>query len=145
MMTLILLIGLSIGGSVGALVFANEDSVAGCVAQWNEFSEISFSYASWLQIYGLSNLGILLLGGILVVTHGCVNTVCSSLTATYFFMLAIAFKVAWYIVGGILYFGTVTDNCDNGEQIHTFGLVLFILDAAIFSLGYCARRAQDHI
>jgi hypothetical protein len=137
---MVLLLGASVALSTGALFYSQSATATTCIAEWSDFS---LSYDRWLQVYGLTNLCMLGAGCLLVAIHGCSGTVCTSKMATTFFVISAAFKVAWYIIGGIVYWRTVNGSCDDGSEIQAFGLALFVIDAFLFALAYCARKAQD--
>lgn len=136
-----LLIGAALATSIGALIFVyGDDSTTECIG---EFAGISFSYISWLRILGLTFCGSLLLEIILVFIHGWTGTLLTSKLATGWGILMYLFQTAWYVVGAILYWKTVSENCENGSQIQMFSFALFVIQSAVVLLLFCGRKAAE--
>ena len=93
------------------------------------YSGISFGYDVWLNIYGWTNISLIIF--ILIMLLVCVyyewlqpSCVC---LIKFVAVLAYFFQFSWYIVGSVLYFQEVNSNCQSGRPIHDFGLALFII------------------
>lgn len=138
-----LLIGAALSVAVTGLVLVYKDDPSlVCVGS---LGGVSFSYITWLRVMGFTFIGSMLLEIAFVCAHGISGTIFTSKAATYFGGLMYLFQVVWYVVGAILYFKTVSNNCDSGTQIQTFSLALFIIQTTVVVCLYCGRRAVHAI
>jgi hypothetical protein len=136
-----LLIGAALGMAVGGLVLVyGDNSDNTCIG---DLEGISFSYVTWLRVMGFSFIGGLLVLLALVFAHGWWGTWCTSKLATVFGLLFFFFQMAWYVVGSILYWETVTTNCASGTEIQVFSLALFIIQTVVITCMYCGRKAAE--
>lgn len=90
---------------------------------YTTYGGISFDYGTWLLIQGIYCLFIVLL---ILSTTFC-KTEESKILIQCAYCLIASFALSWLIVGGILFFKTVNDQCDSGSRIHIYGLALFIM------------------
>ena len=102
------------------------------------YADISFDYAEWMFIKGIADCAICGLG-LLVFVLTCWKELVPLMIILVWVPYAL-FSIAWYIVGGVLLFSTMT-NC-NGEPLWTFGLTLFIFQSISF-LGSVFGKSQN--
>lgn len=129
-------------GAAGALaglalaVVYNMDPSTDCLSS---FAGISFSYVSWLKWMGITFFIGLFVELVLVFVHGVAGTMLSEKLAIWFGWLFFIFQTAWCAVGSILYWKTVTNNCQFGSDIQAIGLTEFVVQCFIATCLVCGR------
>lgn len=123
------LIGVNAAVAGMALYYVyGQDSALDCIGHlWS----ISFSYITWLRVMGFTYIGGLMVAIFLIFLHGWFSTVCTSKSAVLWGYLFYAFQLAWAIIGAVLYWTTVVDNCQNGGAIQAFALAIFITESVV--------------
>jgi len=138
----LLLIGAALGVAVGALWYVYKaDPEVTCIGM---FAGITFSYITWLRVLGWTFVGGISAEMILLMVHGISGTVLTSKIATFFGLIFFGFQAAWYAVGAILYWKTVTTNCEGGSQLQMFSLALFIIQSTVVTCLFCGRKAAQY-
>ena len=129
MVVALLVLGSTFG--VASLVIWSKNSDNPCLGGT---SLIGFSYLTWLLWTGITILvgqvvELLLLG---LYLHADNNkndglAMMTWISAAIWMFLYGCFSVAWYVVGAILYFKEVANNCPTGQNLHDYALALFII------------------
>lgn len=119
-LTILSIFALALG--IPAIVIGFKDEPA-CV---NTYEGISFTFVTWLRVFGLVIISSTIL---LVVTAISAIQLESKLLAGTAVVLRWLFRVfglVWFVIGTVLYFKTVDENCGD-EPIGEYGLAWFII------------------
>jgi hypothetical protein len=99
----------------------------------NTYNGISFTFAKWLQVFGIFTIASLILIVTLSITALQLESKEIAGIMPVIGGLTRVFSVAWFVVGAILYWKTIDENCSN-EPIGQYGLAWFIIMIIGFAL-----------
>jgi len=136
---LIFILGCFFSLSVASIVLMNEPHFNQCIGNYNG---ISFSYDLWLEIYGVTNIGVLCMIGLFgtrLYFQSLLKNKCNfaGICLIIFLIISYLFQFCWYIVGGILFFTEVEPHCEKGKTIYELGWVMFALQTLVWFAGCC--------
>lgn len=124
---------------VCAIVIALNNKDNSCAT---DYDGISFSCTTWLLVFGATTLGFWALVILLMISAICVEM---SLVTGFGLCVAVAyglFSTAWMIIGSVLYFHDVHDNCPTDGALRQFGLAVFIIWVISIGGSCCSARAR---
>jgi len=150
-MIILTLVLMAIGSSLGiaSLVIWDQNRTNPCIV---DSDLINFGYLTWLRWTGIT---ILIVNGVsafvlCIFAYAMSMDNHSGLGAICYACLALSnvisglFQLAWYVVGAILLFDGVYNNCPHGLPLAQFGLALFIIQSISICCGlFCSRRKTD--
>jgi hypothetical protein len=125
LLVVLIFVGLLLSLAISALAIGSNFKNDQCIGT---YASISFKYDTWLLTYGITNtimISLLLLCGM---CYMCTESDAYKLFAIFIYGIFCTFHFAWYVVGAVLYFNTVSNSCQAGKPLHDFGLALFIID-----------------
>lgn len=134
-------LGVASSLSIAALVVSNKDGDNTCIGHYNG---ISITYAKYLVVFGWTTISISLFTLFTVLISLVYKENILQPIAIALVMLFSIFDFCWYIVGTILFFKEVNNNCGDYTMIHQFGLALFIIKTIAWSVACCGSRHNSN-
>jgi hypothetical protein len=138
------IIAIALTFGIVAIVIADKYGNDQCVGS---YAGISFSYGTWLLVFGAIKVVMCFVSTILVIASVLDKSGCSLIVTYIVGALGMGFDFAFYIVGSILFFNEVNStNCSTEQPpLQQFGLALFIIQTIMWScviLG-ASRKAES--